>query len=398
MSTMSPVPPAPQHQPNRPAADKKSAPEKKATSDASNSSSTDASGAAGNAAALDFLAFLSLADSAMPLDDSTTAVVADDGGQFLGSDPSTNSGLNQDQSAWAAMALAPHAGELNPHAAAPAMNASSTVSLGKDNGADMLGASGAKAGLGKTKKTNEALLTSTVAVAAMADAQQRKDDLLALPDRKQEFVMPPPEMAPVQVSQTVLTETAVLHKPQAHDNELAKKQDAASPVADAAMVNSASAQGGIMGVDGVVATGAVLELDRYQKEDVVFWGAGDVQNADVTVTGLDGDPLGITVSMQGNEAQVAFRTDVPEVRSALEASNHQLRESLNAHGMALAGMSVGQFGQSGAGGTGGDGADQGRPKVPEGARKAQVAAISPHVGLSTRNPSARTGSGLDLYV
>ncbi|MBT0569519.1 flagellar hook-length control protein FliK [Curvibacter sp. CHRR-16] len=395
MSTMSPVPPAPQHASNRPAADKKSAPEKKASTETANSGNADTSGAAGNAAALDFLALLSMADAALPVDDSA-AVVADDSTALLAQDATTAPVASLDPSAWAAMAaVTPRAADGIPNASTSAASAggTSTLSLGKDAGADVLG--GSKAAASKAKKANEALLAGAVAVAGVADALQRKEDALWMQERKQAGVHPLPEMVPMQVTQTVVAEATLLHKPLSRDPEWVKKQDAASPMPDAGMVGQDAHNGGIMGVDGIVATGAVLELDRYQQEDVVFWGNGDVQNADVTVMGMDGDPLGITVSMQGNEAQVAFRTDVPEVRSALEASNHQLRETLNAHGMGLAGVSVGQFGQSGAGG---DGPSDGRSRSSDSGRKAQVAALSPQAGLSTRSPTPRTGSGLDLYV
>lgn len=115
-------------------------------------------------------------------------------------------------------------------------------------------------------------------------------------------------------------------------------------------------------------------------EQVAFWVHQNIQNAELTVK-HDGKPVEVSVSLTGNEAHVAFRSDQAQTRDLLDASVSQLREMLHQEGLVLSGVSVGDSSaQSGQGG-----APQDRQGAP---REAQV--VVPAAA------GARTRSGVDV--
>jgi flagellar hook-length control protein FliK len=74
---------------------------------------------------------------------------------------------------------------------------------------------------------------------------------------------------------------------------------------------------------------------------VNYWVSRHVQNAEMTLSGFDGPPVDVSISMNGNQAQVEFRTDQIDIRAVLQASEAQLKDSLAQEGLVLAGLSVG---------------------------------------------------------
>ena len=126
---------------------------------------------------------------------------------------------------------------------------------------------------------------------------------------------------------------------------------------------------------------------------VSYWISNDVQKAEMKLEGLGDKPVEVTISMNGNQAHVAFRTDEVQARDALENASLQLKEMLQRDGVVLSGMSVG----TSAGGETGSGAQQ-NPN----ARRGHVNVVA-MVDKPTRLDGAKmghttVGRALDLFV
>lgn len=146
-----------------------------------------------------------------------------------------------------------------------------------------------------------------------------------------------------------------------------------------------------MGMDGVVAAQSAAPLEAYIAEQVTYWISQDVQSAELTLDGMGASPVEVSISMQGNEAQVAFRTDEVHARAAIENASEQLKDSLQRQGVLLTGMSVGTSHGGDASG------DQGRRPRQEG-RRAVVTAPAPAPVDSAVRQSAGQGRAVDLFV
>ena len=145
-----------------------------------------------------------------------------------------------------------------------------------------------------------------------------------------------------------------------------------------------------MGMDGVVAAQSSMPLEAYVAEQVTYWIAQDVQNAELTLDGMGFSPVEVSISMQGNEAQVAFRTDELHARDAIESASEQLKDALQRQGVLLTGMSVGTSHS-------GDASGQGRRPRQEG-RQVVVTALAPVPVDSPVQTKIPQGRALDLFV
>lgn len=168
-------------------------------------------------------------------------------------------------------------------------------------------------------------------------------------------------------------------------DQAGQKSVAAGPVYFQPQASSAP-----MGMDGVVATGAAAPMDTYVAEQVSYWITQDVQNAEMTLDGVGHSPVEVSISMQGNEAQVAFHTDESAARQALENASAQLRDMLQRQGLVLAGVTVGSAQ------TGDAGQQQRRPRQ-EG-RQVLVASEEPVAAAQGHRISRTTGGAVDLFV
>jgi flagellar hook-length control protein FliK len=168
-------------------------------------------------------------------------------------------------------------------------------------------------------------------------------------------------------------------------DQIGQKSAATGPVYFQPQASSAP-----MGMDGVVATGAAAPMDTYVAEQVSYWITQDVQNAEITLDGLGHSPVEVSISMQGNEAQVAFHTDESAARQALENASDQLKDMLQRQGLVLAGVTVGnaQTGDSG---------QQQRRSRQEG-RQALVTSDVLVDAAQGRRLSPTTGGAVDLFV
>lgn len=146
-----------------------------------------------------------------------------------------------------------------------------------------------------------------------------------------------------------------------------------------------------MGMDGVVATGAAAPMDSYVAEQVSYWITQDVQNAELTLDGLGHSPVEVSISMQGNEAQVAFHTDELAARDALQNASEQLKDMLQRQGLVLAGVSVGNAQTDEAGQQ-----QQRRPR--QDGRQGKVVSPEPVSSAESRRAIHTTGNAVDLFV
>lgn len=124
--------------------------------------------------------------------------------------------------------------------------------------------------------------------------------------------------------------------------------------------------GGAVGTPTMTTSnGAAPTTQSYIAEQVSFWISNDIQKAEMKLDGLGDKPVEVSISMNGNQAHVAFRTDEVQARDALENASLQLKEMLQKDGVVLSGMSVGTSagGESGAGGPHDRNTRQGRKNV-----------------------------------
>ncbi len=91
--------------------------------------------------------------------------------------------------------------------------------------------------------------------------------------------------------------------------------------------------------------GALPTPEMMVAEQVSYWIAGKVQNAELRLDVFGRTPVEVSISMQGSEAQVEFRTDQPEIRQVLEGAMAHLKDLLKDEGLSLAGVFVGASGQ-----------------------------------------------------
>jgi flagellar hook-length control protein FliK len=115
-----------------------------------------------------------------------------------------------------------------------------------------------------------------------------------------------------------------------------------------------------------------------------------VQSAELTLDGLGNEPVKVRISVDGDQTQVDFRSNQPEVRQALESASAQLKTMLSGEGLQLTGMSIGT---SGRGQTPGDG---GQPKPSP--RQTTRVSLAPTVATTARVANLSVGQSLDLYV
>jgi flagellar hook-length control protein FliK len=138
------------------------------------------------------------------------------------------------------------------------------------------------------------------------------------------------------------------------------------------------------------AVGEATTLAPAQPETVKYWMSQDVQNAELQVDGLGDGPVEVRISLQGNEAHVAFHTDELGTQSLLQGAGADLKESLQREGVVLLGVSVGTSGSQD--GQGGERKPRQNVKIGQ-----VVAAQSSPIQAAGRTTSGVPGS-VDLFV
>lgn len=131
--------------------------------------------------------------------------------------------------------------------------------------------------------------------------------------------------------------------------------------------------------------------DLYVAEQVKYWISNDVKNAEMKLDGIGNNPVEVSISMQGNEAHVAFRSDESQARDVLEAASSHLKDLLQREGLVLSGVSVGTTGS-------GDASQQER-REQQGARQMRAIAATQSAATQGASNATRTsGRALDIFV
>jgi flagellar hook-length control protein FliK len=131
--------------------------------------------------------------------------------------------------------------------------------------------------------------------------------------------------------------------------------------------------------------------DMQVAQQVTYWISQDIQNAELKLDGLGKHAVEVSISMNGNEAHVTFRTDELQARTMLEGAAMHLKDLLQSEGLVLSGVSVGTSG-------GGDAGGEDR-KQRQGNRQAGIVPITVAAADARRMPMAgATGRTLDLFV
>ncbi|MDD0816598.1 flagellar hook-length control protein FliK [Curvibacter sp. HBC28] len=158
---------------------------------------------------------------------------------------------------------------------------------------------------------------------------------------------------------------------------------------------------------GVAAAGAsdtgqaMTDSQSRSPEDVVaeqvsYWINQKRQGAELTLDGGNGQPVAVSISMNGNEANVVFRSDQAATRDMLNGALPELRTLLQSEGLILSGVSVGAGqGQSGQPGR------QGQAAAEGGTRRAALGGVgrveAEPAGTVLRR-QVSTNQALDLFV
>ncbi|MBT3067592.1 flagellar hook-length control protein FliK [Rhodoferax sp. U11-2br] len=139
-----------------------------------------------------------------------------------------------------------------------------------------------------------------------------------------------------------------------------------------------------------IAAASAVVPDTPVAETVSYWATQGVQNAELTLDGLGFEPVEVRISIDGDQTQVDFRSNQPDVRQALESASAQLKTMLSGEGLQLTGMSVGTSGQ-------GNTPSEGRqPRSTP--RQSTLVAMEPVQVAAARPGNPSVGRALDLYV
>ncbi len=130
--------------------------------------------------------------------------------------------------------------------------------------------------------------------------------------------------------------------------------------------------------------------DTAVAETVSYWVTHGVQNAELTLDGIGSEPVEVSISLNGDQAQIDFRTNQADVRLVLEAATAQLRDLLLGEGLQLSGVSVGASANRDAQG--------GSRQQNSQARQTLLVSEQPVAPLANRGLNPSVGQTLDLFV
>jgi flagellar hook-length control protein FliK len=143
-------------------------------------------------------------------------------------------------------------------------------------------------------------------------------------------------------------------------------------------------------VPSAVIDPSATSFDSALADTMSYWVSQGVQNAELKIEGLDGESIAVSISLNGDEAHIGFRTDKPETRQMLEGAVAHLKELLTSEGLVLSGVSVGASGQEGAPGQ--------EQKNPAGVRQTTLISTENIPAENLRPVVKAVGRALDLYV
>lgn len=160
---------------------------------------------------------------------------------------------------------------------------------------------------------------------------------------------------------------------------------------------------GVSATTAGAAGGGLNDTNARSTEEVVaeqvsYWIHQKRQAAELTLDGGNGQPVAVSIAMNGNEASVAFRSDQAATRDMLNGALPELKTLLQGEGLVLAGVSVGAGG--GQSDTSSSSSRQGGDAT-SGIRRlgSRTAAAQDSDGLATVvRRSVSTNRTLDLFV
>ena len=131
--------------------------------------------------------------------------------------------------------------------------------------------------------------------------------------------------------------------------------------------------------------------DAMLADTVSYWVAQGVQNAELTLDGFGGEPIEVSIQMANGEAQIGFRSDLPETRQVIEGAMAQLKDSLASQGLVLAGVSVGTSSRQ-------DGQPGESQRRPGGGRLRGISQAETAMERSMARSNGSAGRTVDLFV
>ena len=137
------------------------------------------------------------------------------------------------------------------------------------------------------------------------------------------------------------------------------------------------------------ASGTVSE--QQVAAQVTMWASQNIKSAELKLDAHGKDPVEVSISMTGNQAQVHFRSDVAQTRELLTRSAAALDSSMQREGLVLTGMTVGTSaqGRDNAGASGENASSGG---------KSVLRAVATVDAVSTVSASRTPQGALDLFV
>lgn len=130
--------------------------------------------------------------------------------------------------------------------------------------------------------------------------------------------------------------------------------------------------------------------DAAVAETVSYWASHGVQTAELKLEGFGDATVEVSILLNGDQAQIDFRSDQVDVRRVLEDATVQLKEMLSSEGLQLASVSVGLSGSGG--GTAGEQRQRPESKQITLVKSEQASIVIP------RSANTGVGRNLDLFV
>ncbi|HSV54792.1 MAG TPA: flagellar hook-length control protein FliK [Burkholderiaceae bacterium] len=140
-----------------------------------------------------------------------------------------------------------------------------------------------------------------------------------------------------------------------------------------------------------IAASQQLTPEELMAKQVSVWITQKTQGAQLKLDGFGDQPVEVSISVTGNEAEVMFRSDNAPARAWLENAMPQLKELLQSEGLVLSGASVGTSGKGDADAQAGG--RQGRDAQPGAGGKPEPAA--PQTGPAR---AARPLGAVDVFA
>ena len=148
-----------------------------------------------------------------------------------------------------------------------------------------------------------------------------------------------------------LTDLLLLAGRAGRDEERPNKGDSSAASGLFALSTALGAASADSATSGSTAKAAGLHAAAVERiiDQVSWWLAQKSGSADFSIDMPDGQALSVSVQVRGNEAQVVFRSDQPELRQLIGQAMPQLKESFGQEGLLLANASVGAHGSASPG-------------------------------------------------